>query len=58
MLARADFVVLFLPHTPETEGLIGAEELAAMKPGAVLINVARGTIWDEPPLCAPCNQGT
>ncbi len=47
MLARADFVVLFLPHTPETEGLIGAEELAAMKPGAVLINVARGTIWDE-----------
>ena len=47
MLARADFVVLFLPHTPETVGLIGAEELAAMKPGAVLINVARGTIWDE-----------
>jgi phosphoglycerate dehydrogenase-like enzyme len=48
MLAQADFVVLYVPHTPETEGLIGEAELAAMKPGAVLINVARGTIWDEP----------
>lgn len=47
MLGQADFVVLYLPHTSETEGLIGEEELAAMKPGAVLINVARGTIWDQ-----------
>lgn len=47
MLAQADFVVLYLPHTPETEGLIGEPELRAMKPGAVLINVARGAIWDE-----------
>lgn len=47
MLARADFVVLYLPHTPETEGLIGEHELSVMKQGAVLINVARGAIWDE-----------
>jgi phosphoglycerate dehydrogenase-like enzyme len=47
MLAQADFVVLYLPHTDETEGLIGKGELAAMKPGAVLVNVARGAVWDE-----------
>jgi len=47
MLAQADFIVLFLPHTPETEGLIGEAELAAMKSGAFLINVARGAVWDE-----------
>jgi glyoxylate/hydroxypyruvate reductase A len=47
MLAQADFIVLYLPHTGETEGLIGRAELAAVKPGAVLINVARGAVWDE-----------
>jgi len=57
MLAQADFVVLFLPHTPETQGLIGEAELAAMKPGAVLINVARGTIWDEPAVIAALRSG-
>ena len=57
MLARADFVVLSLPHTPETGGLIGEEELAAMKPGAVLINVARGDIWDEPAVVRALKSG-
>lgn len=57
MLAQADFVVLCVPHTPETEGLIGEEELAAMKPGAVLINVARGTIWDEPAVIRALQSG-
>lgn len=47
MLARADFVVLYLPHTSETEGLIGEHELSVMKEGAVLVNVARGAIWDQ-----------
>ena len=47
MLAQADIVVLYLPHTSETEGLIGKAELATMKRGAVLINVARGAVWDE-----------
>ena len=45
-LARADFTVLTLPLTPGTRGLIGARELAAMKPTAWLINVARGPIVD------------
>ncbi|MDX6751072.1 2-hydroxyacid dehydrogenase [Geminicoccaceae bacterium 1502E] len=47
MLARADFVVLACALSPETEGLIDAERLAAMKPDAVLINLARGAVADE-----------
>jgi D-2-hydroxyacid dehydrogenase (NADP+) len=50
VLPRADYVALTCPLTPETEGLIGAEALAAMKPSAVLINVARGKVCDEPAL--------
>jgi len=47
LLAEADVVSLHCPLTPETHHLIGAEELAAMKPTAVLVNAARGPIVDE-----------
>jgi len=47
LLAEADFVVLCLPLTPDTRGLLGRRELALMKPAAVLVNVARGEIVDE-----------
>lgn len=47
LLARADVVSLHCPLTPDTRGLIGAPQLAAMKPGAILINTARGGIVDE-----------
>jgi glyoxylate reductase len=47
LLARADVVSLHCPLTPETRHLIGAPELAAMKPSAVLINAARGPIVNE-----------
>ena len=47
VLAGSDYVVLTVPHTRETERLIGAAELAAMKREAVLINIARGSIVDE-----------
>ena len=47
MLAETDFLVLTAPHTPETENMIGAPELAVMKPTSVLINIARGTLVDE-----------
>jgi len=43
-LARADFVALTVPLSPETRGLIGESELAAMKPSAWLINIARGPV--------------
>ena len=46
-LADADFVVVLLPLTPETLGLIGADALAAMKPTAWLLNIARGAVVDE-----------
>lgn len=46
-LARADFVVLTVPLSAETRGLLGAAELAAMKPTAWLLNLARGPIVDE-----------
>lgn len=43
-LAEFDWVILAVPATPETKGMIGATELATMKPSAVLINVARGSV--------------
>jgi len=45
--ALADFLVLIVPHTPQTENLINAAVIAAMKPDAYLINVARGGVLDE-----------
>lgn len=50
LLPQADAVALTCPLTPETERLIGAQALAAMKPSAVLVNVARGRVVDEPAL--------
>lgn len=56
-LAQADFVALTCPLTPETEGLIDAAALAAMKPSAYLINVARGRVVEEPALIAALEAG-
>lgn len=47
VLAQCDFAVLTAPLTAETRGMIGAAEIAAMKPSAVLINVGRGQLIDE-----------
>jgi phosphoglycerate dehydrogenase-like enzyme len=57
MLAETDCLVLATPQTPETEGLIGAAELAALKPGAVVINIARGSVLDEDALIAALESG-
>jgi D-3-phosphoglycerate dehydrogenase len=46
LLAESDVVSLHVPETPQTSGLIGAAEIAAMKPGAFLINNSRGTVVD------------
>jgi D-3-phosphoglycerate dehydrogenase len=51
LLQQADVVSLHVPDTKSTRGLMGAKELAAMKPGAMLINAARGQIVDIDSLC-------
>lgn len=50
LLTEADVVSLHLPLTPDTRHLIDARRLALMKPGAVLVNLARGAVVDEPAL--------
>jgi phosphoglycerate dehydrogenase-like enzyme len=57
VLGRAEHLVLIAPHTPETEGMIGARELALMPPGAVLINIARGALVDEVALVEALRSG-
>lgn len=47
LLPQAEHLVLIAPHTPQTEGMIGARELALLPEGAVLINIARGALVDE-----------
>jgi phosphoglycerate dehydrogenase-like enzyme len=57
LLARSDYVTLHIPARPDTEGLIGVDELAAMKPTAQLINTSRGTVVDEQALLAALDSG-
>ena len=47
LLRESDYVCVATPHTPETEGMIGAEQFAMMKESAYLVNIARGGIVDE-----------
>ncbi|GAA5149477.1 phosphoglycerate dehydrogenase [Microbacterium pseudoresistens] len=47
LVAEADFLTIHMPKTPETTGMIGAEQLKAMKPTAYVVNVARGGLIDE-----------
>jgi phosphoglycerate dehydrogenase-like enzyme len=49
-LGEFDWVILAVPATPETDGMIGAGELAAMKSDAVIVNIARGSVIDQPAL--------
>jgi glyoxylate/hydroxypyruvate reductase len=57
LLSTVEIVVILLPLTPETQGLIGAARLRAMRPGAKLINAARGAVVDEDALIAALRQG-
>jgi phosphoglycerate dehydrogenase-like enzyme len=52
MLAGCDFVVAAAPMTPETRGLVGAAQIAVLKPSAVVINIGRGPVIDEAALIA------
>ena len=58
LLREADFVSLHTPLTDETRGMIGAEQLALMKPSSMLINTARGGLVDEAALAAALTDGT
>jgi phosphoglycerate dehydrogenase-like enzyme len=57
LLAESDFIVLAAPLTPETQDMINAETLAMVKPGAWLINVARGRLIDERALLRALRDG-
>ena len=56
-LGRADFVVLTLPGTPETERLLDGETIGAIKPGAYFCNVGRGKVVDEAALVEALRDG-
>ena len=58
LVGRADAIVVTLPGTDATRGLLDAETLAAVKPGAVLVNVGRGTVIDEAALAERLQDGT
>lgn len=57
LLLRSDVVSVHIPLLPSTRGLLGTTAFAQMRPGAVLINAARGGIVDEDALCAALQSG-
>jgi glyoxylate reductase len=57
LLAQSDYVSIHVPLTAKTHHMIGARELARMKPGAVLINTARGPVVDQAALAAALKSG-
>jgi len=57
LLAQSDFVVVMAPYSPATHHLIGASEIAAMKPTAILVNSARGGVVDDAALVEALRQG-
>lgn len=57
VMSESDFVVVTAPLTPETRGMIGEEELRAMKPTAYILNVARAALIQEEPLYRALSEG-
>jgi len=57
LLATSDIVTLHVPETPSTQWMVGAEQIAAMKPGAILINASRGTVVEIDPLAEAVKSG-
>jgi D-3-phosphoglycerate dehydrogenase len=57
LLAQSDYVTLHIPLTKDTKGMLGAKELATMKPTARIINCARGGLIDDEALCNAIEEG-
>ncbi|WP_336648018.1 phosphoglycerate dehydrogenase [Microbacterium sp. MMO-10] len=57
LVAESDFLTIHMPKTPETTGMIGAEQFRAMKPTAYVVNVARGGLIDEEALLVALQNG-
>jgi phosphoglycerate dehydrogenase-like enzyme len=57
LMARSDAVTLHMVLSPRSRGMIGAAEISRMKPGAILINTARGPLVDEPALVSAVRSG-
>src|SRR5699024_9784121 len=57
LLEHSDIVTLHVPRTPETDNMIGADQLARMREGAMLINASRGTVVDIPALAEALDAG-
>ena len=58
LLAKSDFIILQMPYSPQTHHLIGAAQLAKMKPSAILINSTRGGVVDDAALITALKNGT
>jgi D-3-phosphoglycerate dehydrogenase len=57
LLAQSDVITVHTPMTDETRGMIGPEEIAKMKDGVIVLNIARGGIYEEEALAAALNSG-
>ena len=57
LLAASDIVTLHVPETPSTQWMLGAAQIAAMKPGSILINASRGTVVEIEPLAEAIRSG-
>ena len=57
VLEKAEYLVLVTPHTPDTAQMIGAKELALLPRGAILVNIGRGALVDEPALIEALRSG-
>ena len=57
LLSQSDFVTLHVPETPQTRGMLGTREIAAMRPGSSLLNASRGTVVDLGALAGALKSG-
>jgi phosphoglycerate dehydrogenase-like enzyme len=57
LLKECDYVIVTVPLTPETRGMLGADQLSAMKPSAVLVDVSRGGVIDQEALARALERG-